>query len=363
MSGGVDSSVVAKLMAEQDYDLSAIFMCNWDTRDESGTDNGCEWKKDWSDVQRVCKHLDIPVEMVDLSREYWTRVFEPSLAAWEAGATPNPDIWCNKEVKFGALMDKLATKDTWIATGHYARKSWSSPITREPIRPKLLRPADRNKDQTYYLSRMPESSLSRTLFPLADHSKPEVREMARKWALSTAERGESMGICFVGQKRRFSDFISQYISPKSGSIINATTRKVLGSHNGIWAYTIGQNARIPGLAQKMFVSGKDASRNEILVVEGSNHPQLYKSKIMMHDWRWIWADSPPAAIMQPEGFKARVQFRHRMADVACTVRRRQRDGLIEIQFDEDQKAIAPGQVAAVYDGDWCLGSGTIVCAS
>ncbi|KAI0759510.1 tRNA 5-methylaminomethyl-2-thiouridylate-methyltransferase [Irpex lacteus] len=359
--GGVDSSVVARLMAEQDYDLSAIYMRNWDTRDESGTDNGCEWKKDWSDVQRVCKYLDIPVKMVDLSREYWTRVFEPSLAAWEAGATPNPDIWCNKEVKFGALMDKLGTQDTWVATGHYADKSWSSPAPHEGTlpRPKLLRPTDRNKDQTYYLSHMPETSLARTLFPLAPYTKPEVREKAREWGLPTAEREESMGICFVGQKRRFSDFIVS-LSPvyiaQAWSYIHATKGKVLGTHNG-------QNARIPGLAQKVFVSGKDPARNEIFVVEGSDHPLLYKSNIIVRDWRWMWPDSPPGAIMQPEGFKARVQFRHRMADVGCTVWRGKEEGMLEIEFDEDQKAVAPGQVAALYDGDWCLGSGTIMQAT
>ncbi|KAI0093783.1 tRNA-specific 2-thiouridylase [Irpex rosettiformis] len=365
MSGGVDSSVVAKLMTEQDYDLSAIYMRNWDTRDESGTDNGCEWKKDWSDVQRVCKYLDIPVQMVDLSREYWTRVFEPSLAAWEAGATPNPDIWCNKEVKFGALMDKLATKDAWIATGHYAGKSWSSPAPQDGTspRPKLLRPTDHNKDQTYYLSHIPEASLSRTLFPLAPYTKPEVREKAREWGLPTAERGESMGICFVGQKRRFSDFISQYISPKPGPIIHAINGKVLGTHNGLWTYTIGQNARIPGLVEKMFVSGKDSSKNKIYVVNGSNHPLLYKSRIFAQDWQWIWADSPPVALMLPGGLRARVQFRHRMVDVACTVRSGHEDGSIEIDFDEKQKAVAPGQVAAVYDGDWCLGCGMIMHAS
>jgi len=365
MSGGVDSSVVAKLLADQDYDLSAIYMRNWDTRDESGTDSGCEWKKDWMDVRRVCRMLDIPCQLVDLSREYWTRVFEPSLAAWEAGATPNPDVWCNKEVKFGALMDKLDTKDTWIATGHYAHKSWSSrrKTARSYPRPKLIRPSDRNKDQTYYLSSIPEASLSRALFPLAQYSKPVLKEKAREWGLPTAERSESMGICFVGQKRRFEDFISQYIQPKPGYIVDAITHKILGTHQGLWGYTIGQNARIPGLKEKMFVSEKDTSENVIFVVPGSDHPALYKSKLSVKDWRWIWNDSPPAAIDQAGGYKARVQFRHRMIDVGCTVWRGEEDDMIEIKFDEAQKAVAHGQFAAIYDGDWCLGSGLIAHAS
>ncbi|KAI0345116.1 5-methylaminomethyl-2-thiouridylate-methyltransferase [Trametopsis cervina] len=345
MSGGVDSSVVAKLMSEQDYDLSAIYMRNWDTRDESGTDDGCEWKKDWADVQRVCKALDIPVRLVDLSREYWTRVFEPSLVAWEAGATPNPDIWCNQCARLG----------------HYARKSWST--DKDSHRPKLLRPVDQKKDQSYYLSRIPELSLARTLFPLESYTKPDIRKKAREWGLATAERGESMGICFVGQKRRFADFISQYIPPKRGDVVHAITGKVLGTHQGLWAYTIGQNARIPGGTERMFVSHKDPPTNKVFVVEGSDNPILYQSKMLVKDFRWIWADSPPALIDGAEGFRARVQFRHRMQDVGCIVRKGPAEGQLAITLDVEQKAITPGQVAAVYDGEWCLGSGTIMSAN
>ncbi|PSR77576.1 hypothetical protein PHLCEN_2v7766 [Hermanssonia centrifuga] len=360
MSGGVDSSVVAKLLTQADYDLSAVYMRNWDTRDESGSDSGCEWKKDYADVQRVCKALDIPCTMIDLSKEYWNTVFQPSLHEWEAGGTPNPDIWCNKEIKFGALMKHLSTEDTWVATGHYAHKSWSSPLSFSSNilpRPKLLRPVDRHKDQTYYLSAIPESSLSRTLFPLASFTKQQVREKAHEWNLPTAAREESMGICFVGEKRRFHEFISQYIPPKPGNII--ASGKVVGVHQGLWQYTIGQNTRIRGMSQKMFVSHKDLLNNEIHVVAGGEHRALYRKGIVAKDWKWIWTDAAPAGIDAPEGFHALMQFRHRMLDVGCIVRRGKSEDTVVIEFEEPQKGVAPGQVAALWDGTWCLGCGVI----
>ncbi|OBZ65692.1 tRNA-specific 2-thiouridylase MnmA [Grifola frondosa] len=359
MSGGVDSSVVAKLLADKDYDLSAVYMRNWDTRDESGTDSGCEWKKDWADVQRVCRR---PVTgVLDAS-------FRASSGDLEKGGTPNPDIWCNREVKFGALLDHITPKDSWLATGHYADKAWfphpslashifSSNITTP--RPQLMRPADRTKDQTYYLSSISEAALARALFPIAKFKKTEVREMAQRWGLPTAQREESMGICFVGEKQRFNDFISQYIPPNPGLIIDLETGKTLTTHQGLWSYTVGQGARIRGMPQKMFVAKKDPVKNEIYVVPGSDHPALSCNSIWANEWEWIWKDSPPAGI-EDQGFRARMQFRHRMLDVPCVVRRRSVDGMIHITFQQPQTGIAQGQVAAVWEGNWCLGCGVIV---
>ncbi|RPD66555.1 5-methylaminomethyl-2-thiouridylate-methyltransferase [Lentinus tigrinus ALCF2SS1-6] len=367
MSGGVDSSVTAKLLADQDYDLSAIFMRNWDTRDESGTDQGCEWKKDWEDVQGVCRMLGIRCQMVDLSREYWTRVFEPALELWESGSTPNPDIWCNREVKFGALFDRLTEKDSWLATGHYADKKWALPplsvsnlfaYGRFPPRPQLRRPVDRSKDQTYYLSAIPESSLARALFPLAPYKKTEVREMAQKWSLPTATRDESMGICFVGEKRKFDDFISQYIPPKPGRIVDLESGKTLGRHDGLYSYTVGQNARIKGMPQKMHVARKDPKENIIYVVPGSDHPALFCNSIVVDKWKWIWDDTPPSGI-DDEGFRGRVQYRHRMMDVPGTIQRLD-EGRMRITFQKPQSSVATGQVAAMWHRDWCLGCGIIV---
>ncbi|KAG6905769.1 hypothetical protein DXG01_000836 [Tephrocybe rancida] len=260
----------------QDYDLSAVFMRNWDTRDESGSDKGCEWEKDWEDVQRVCKLLDLPCRLIDLSRDYWNRVFEPSLRQWEDGVTPNPDIWCNREIKFGALLEHLpsapgASSKTWFATGHYARKEWS-----ELGRSKLLRATDDIKDQTYFLAGISEAGLSRALFPLGSLLKSEVRELAKHHRLPTAERKESMGICFVGKKGRFGDFISHenptlasYIPPNPGPIIDLSTGLTVATHTGLWNYTIGQGAKIRGMNERAFVVRKDAKCNTVYVAPGA----------------------------------------------------------------------------------------------
>jgi tRNA-specific 2-thiouridylase len=199
-------------------------MRNWDTRDEQAADEGCQWEKDWQDVQLVCRQLDIPCRMVDLSQQYWNRVFAPSLKTWEDGHTPNPDVWCNREVKFGALTGAIrgaGITAPWLAYGHYARKGWSSKDFPGPElqgeealdgtpRPMLLRPKDAHKDQSYYLSMVREPALSQALFPLGDLTKPEVRELAAKYNLVTAQRDESMGICFIGQRRKFDEFLSKF---------------------------------------------------------------------------------------------------------------------------------------------------------
>ncbi|KAI0080508.1 5-methylaminomethyl-2-thiouridylate-methyltransferase [Panus rudis PR-1116 ss-1] len=359
MSGGVDSSVTAALLAQQDFDLTAIFMRNWDTRDESGTDQGCEWKQDWADVQKVCRKLDIPCSMVDLSKEYWNRVFEPALKVWEEGGTPNPDVWCNKEIKFGALLEHLPVRDAWLATGHYAQKAWSDSSSLGHPRPRLLRPSDKHKDQTYYLSSIGEEPLARTFFPLADHPKPAVRELAQKWDLPTASRAESMGLCFVGEKKKFHDWLTQYIPPRPGRIIDQTTGQVVGSHQGLWQYTIGQNARVRGMKEKMYVAEKNPKTNDIFIVPGSQHPALFAHQIQARNWTWIWRNSPPKGIESSEGVKLSLKHRHCMSPVQCVARCVDGGDSITITCDEPQHGVAAGQVAVLYDGDWCLGSGII----
>lgn len=222
MSGGVDSSVTAALLAHRsDYDLSAVFMRNWDSTDDSTSESHCTWEKDWADVQRVCAKLGMPARMVDLSKEYWTRVFEPAVRMWERGQTPNPDVWCNREVKFGALMDRLALGEEgtegWLATGHYARKDYHAAADGS-LSSRLMRHPS-IKDQTYYLASIPLPALARTIFPLGNPphlpgitsgaalSKDDVRSLAQKWDLHTAGREESMGLCFVGERKRFGDFV------------------------------------------------------------------------------------------------------------------------------------------------------------
>ncbi|KAI0288208.1 tRNA methyltransferase [Russula brevipes] len=333
MSGGVDSSVTAKLLSEKDYDLSAIFMRNWDTRDESGTDVGCEWEKDWEDVQRVCKKLDIPCQMVDLSKEYWLRVFEPAIRTWENGNTPNPDVWCNAEIKFGALIDHLPKGTEFLATGHYARKAHDP----ENHRPQLMRAST---------------------LPLADIPKTQVREIARAAGLHNASRDESMGLCFVGQRRRFNDFLGDYVAPRPGPILEVGTNVQLGRHNGLWTYTIGQGAKLRGLGQRMFVAGKDREKNAIYIAL-PDHPALWTSTVTSDDFLWIWRDSPPSSAFSPQGFRASVQVRYRTPRVPVTVRQRWSTNAVQISFEEPHKAVAQGQIAVLYDGDRCLGCGII----
>ncbi|KAG6376402.1 tRNA-specific 2-thiouridylase [Boletus reticuloceps] len=322
MSGGVDSSVTAKLLADpsNEYDLSAVFMRNWDARDESGSDDGCEWKKDWEDVQRVCRMLDIPVKMDTMLARPGTQVI--------------------------VSLDRV---------------------------PMLRKPLDSTKDQTYYLSSISENSLSRALFPLSQLTKAQVRNLAIEWKLPTATRDESMGLCFVGERKRFSEFISQYIVPKPGPIVDMTTGKKAGVHQGLWNYTIGQGAKMSGMPQRMFVAKKDPRANVIFVVPGADHPALYVEGIRVRNFHWIWADDEPPEV-RPSGLKAHIKYRHCMTDVPCTVHRwvlctslfkfgsltacRDTYGL-HIIFHTPQKGIAPGQIATIYAEDWCLGCGVI----
>ncbi|KAG8959604.1 hypothetical protein FRC03_007727 [Tulasnella sp. 419] len=356
MSGGVDSSVTAALLAEKDYDLSAVFMRNWDTRDESGTDVGCQWEKDWEDVQRVCKMLDIPCKMIDLSRQYWNRVFEPSLVDWQSGwITPNPDVSCNREVKFGALMKQVVTMPSqWLATGHYARLSWTSPHA-EVARPRLLRAMDRGKDQAYYLSSLPEESLRSALFPLGSFLKSQVRQIAKDKGLPTASRAESMGICFVGERRRFHDFLSQYIEPTPGHIVDVNGHKI-GEHQGLWSYTIGQSIRVPGLPCKHYVSGKDPTTNTIMAVPSPDHPQLQCHSVTLKEPLFIWPEDADRFFGGSDA--ATVQVRTGMEPISCTGYTGA-DGSIGARFSGPIRGVPPGQIAVFYEGDICLGSAKI----
>jgi len=279
---------------------------------------------------------------------------------WEQGETPNPDVMCNREIKFGALFDTfLARKDIqWLATGHYASIDWEH--TDSGQRPKLVRPIDDSKDQTYYLSTVRESSLSRTIFPLEYARKSHVRELAKKYNLPTASREESMGICFVGEKRRFNDFLSQYLPQKPGSIYDIENNRYLGTHQGLWRYTIGQKARIPGMAEQMVVAKKDVETNVLHVTRKSLVTGHMAGSIRVREFKWIWEDNPPP-LCTP--FPAFVQIRYRTKAVSCQVWRPEGalNTELTVKFDDPQEGVSPGQVAAVYDirNEWCMGSGII----
>ncbi|KAJ7077149.1 tRNA-specific 2-thiouridylase [Mycena belliarum] len=362
MSGGIDSSVSAMKLAAQDLDLSAVFMRNWDTRDEYADDKGCEWERDWEDVQLVCRAFGIPCKMIDLSKEYWNRVFEPALRDWEHGVTPNPDVWCNREIKFGALLERLPLGDggkpPWIATGHYARKDWAAG------RPRLLRGADSVKDQSYYLSSITEAGLARALFPIGGLTKPAVRELAQGGGVppSVLERPESMGLCFVGEKKRtdFKSFIAGYIPPAPGPVKLLASGATVMEHGGLWSFTVGEKLRLRGMPEKMYVVRKDIPSNTIFVAPGSD-PGLYSTRIRASEFAWVWSDAPPAGLGLETGVDLFVQVRHRMRAVQCTVRSADAGGL-DITFAEPLKGVAAGQVVALWDGEWCLGCGVISAA-
>ncbi len=397
MSGGVDSSVTALLLAQSplQFDLSAVFMRNWNELDESGImepgsggASGCTWQRDWEDVQSVCRHLgNIPVSMVDLSKEYWTQVFEPALDEWREGTTPNPDVSCNREIKFGALMDRVLlplsrstsspsssrlsltsgdrVKKTWLATGHYARVGWSA-----EGRPKLLRAKDRTKDQTYYLSSVAETRLAHAHFPLAGLLKSEVRQLAVKYDLPTASRKESMGICFIGtrgsdrdkaisNKEGFSSFLNGYIASPPGDLVDENGRAV-GEHKGLHTLTVGQGARIKGALAKYYVAKKDVVGNKIVVVQGKNHPMLMCGRLQVEDVDWIWKE-PPTELQEGGSGELRLlaQVRHRQEETECVVRRGKGGKGYVVEFPEPVLAVAPGQVLGLWKGDWCLGSAVI----
>ncbi|SPC65334.1 related to trna methyltransferase [Ustilago sp. UG-2017b] len=381
LSGGVDSSVTALLLAQSSlYSLSAVFMRNWNELDESGSlqpgsggSSGCSWQKDWEDVQSVCRHLgNIPVQMIDLSREYWTQVFEPALDDWKEGVTPNPDVGCNREIKFGALMDRVLSPPlgvqgggkSWLATGHYASINWSN-----EGRPMLYRARDRTKDQTYYLSKVGEERLKHAHFPLANLLKSQVRELAKKYDLPTAGRKESMGICFIGtrgsdgksisNKEGFSSFLNGYITSSPGEIVDGDTGEIVGKHSGLHTLTVGQGARIRGALSKYYVARKDIKENKIVVVQGKGHPMLMCTRLYVSGVGWIWNEPPPELKEGGEGqVKLLAQVRHRQMETECVVKSKQGEGY-EVEFEEPVLAVAPGQVLGLWRGTWCLGSAQI----
>ncbi|RIA78799.1 tRNA-specific 2-thiouridylase [Glomus cerebriforme] len=292
MSGGVDSSVSAYLVKKQGYIVEGVYMRNWDTTDESGV---CTSDQDWKDVQTVCKQLDIPCKQFDFIKEYWLHVFTRMIEDYENGITPNPDVMCNREIKFGWFLDKCLgsinnrdNENTWIATGHYVQLERT-----DSGRVKLIRGTDITKDQSYFLSTVAEENLQRVIFPVGGLYKKQVKSIAREANLETANKRESMGICFVGKKRKFSEFLEQYVVSKPGDI-KTLDGTVIGQHRGLFSYTIGQRARIHYGPDRhvWFVLRKDIKNNSLIVVPGSTNPLLFSSKLVAKDWIWSWSEPP-----------------------------------------------------------------------
>jgi tRNA-specific 2-thiouridylase len=348
LSGGVDSAVTAWLLKEQGHEVVGVFMKNWEADD---LEENCPIAQDYQDVLAVGEALGIEVELVNFSREYQDRVFAYFLAEYRAGRTPNPDVLCNSEIKFKAFLEHaLDLKADFIATGHYAR------LAGEAGRRQLLKAVDANKDQSYFLYRLSQQQVARALFPLGELTKPAVRDLARQAKLAVAEKKDSTGICFIGE-RPFREFLQRYLPTQPGDMVTPEGR-VIGRHGGLMFYTLGQRKGL-GIGGRRdaepdtpwFVAGKDLEGNRLVVVQGHDHPLLLSDTLTAADLHWI--GPPPVA-----GGRYGAKTRYRQADAACVVEAMDDDRLA-LRFDAPQWAVTPGQSVVVYDGDVCLGGGVI----
>jgi tRNA-specific 2-thiouridylase len=346
MSGGVDSSVTALLLKEQGHEVIGIFMKNWDDTDEFGV---CTAEQDAEDVRRVCDHIGIPSYTINFEEQYYKRVFETFLREMELGRTPNPDVMCNREIKFGEFLHKaLELNADFVATGHYAR------IRRAGDQLQLLRGVDGNKDQSYFLHALNQYQLSKALFPIGEYTKPEIRAIAERAGLATAKKKDSTGICFIGEKN-FKNFLQDYMPARPGEI-RSWEGAYKGRHDGLMYYTLGQRQGLGigggGNGEPWFVAAKDMDRNVLVVVQGEHDPRLYSKQLAATGVHWISGRAPTA----DESCTAK--FRYRQPDQQVTIKMTGPDSC-NVDFQLPQKAITPGQYVVFYDGDVCLGGGTI----
>ncbi len=344
MSGGVDSSVTALLLKEQGYDVIGIFMKNWDDTDEFGV---CTATEDYEDVIRVCNQIGIPYYAVNFEQEYWDKVFTYFLDEYKKGRTPNPDVMCNKEIKFKAFLEHAVKLGAdYVATGHYAQ------IRRSEDGVEMLRGVDNNKDQTYFLNQLTQEQLSRVMFPLGHLQKPEVREIALKHDLATAKKKDSTGICFIGE-RNFKEFLSGYLPAQNGEM-QTLDGKPTGTHSGLMYYTIGQRhgLGIGGDGDPWFVVGKNLKDNVLYVEQGFDHDALYSDYLIASDVSFV----NPVDLTTP--LECTAKFRYRQRDTKVTVEKID-DNTIKVTYAEPVRAITPGQAVVFYDGEVCLGGATI----
>jgi len=358
MSGGVDSSVAAWLLKQQGYEVIGLFMKNWEDDDD---DEYCSTRQDWLDAASVADVIGVDIDAVNFASEYKDRVFAEFLREYQAGRTPNPDVLCNAEIKFKAFLDHAMTLGAdLIATGHYARVRESADAGRF----ELLKAVDASKDQSYFLHRLNQAQLATTLFPLGDMHKTEVRKIAAELKLPNAQKKDSTGICFIGE-RPFREFLNRYLSFQPGPM-KTPEGQLMGQHVGLSFYTLGQRKGIgiggtksltnsEGNHGAWYVARKDVASNTLYVVQGHDHPWLLSARLSADQASWV-AGSPP-----PDGaFSAKT--RYRQADMAC-IHQSLPDGGFALQFEQAQWAVTPGQSAVLYDGDICLGGGIIASAS
>ena len=352
LSGGVDSSVSALLLKQQGYDVQGLFMKNWE---EDDTEDYCSASIDVADAKAVCDRLDIPLHTVNFAAEYWDNVFELFLKEYQAGRTPNPDILCNKEIKFKAFWQHaLNLGADKMATGHYAQCHQSG--TDSAFH--LLKGIDENKDQSYFLYTLNQQQLSHTLFPIGHLQKSIVRQLANEAGFENHAKKDSTGICFIGE-RKFKDFLSRYLPAQPGAI-ETLEGNIIGEHQGVMYYTLGQRqglqigGRKDAEEKAWYVLKKDIARNVLIVGQGHDHPLLYSQELICRQLHWIKGSPPPSSLA------CAAKTRYRQTQQACTLQSmNESDGAYQVMFDQAQWAVTPGQSVVFYNENECLGGGII----
>ncbi|XP_054720931.1 mitochondrial tRNA-specific 2-thiouridylase 1-like [Uloborus diversus] len=353
ISGGVDSSVAALLLKEQGYKVLGVFMRNWDIADETGH---CQADQDKEDASFVCNKLGIPLIEVNFVKEYWNNVFSCFLQDYKKGMTPNPDILCNKKIKFDAFL-KFAVnklKVDAIATGHYAR---IHPPNEAGKNFKLLKGVDEQKDQTFFLSHIPQFALRKCIFPVGSMTKSMVKNIAFNAGLEKiALKKESVGICFIG-RRNFQSFIQDYIEPKKGNFVNIEDGRVIGQHDGVHCWTVGQRCAIGGQPSAFYVAERNVCTQQILVAPGRMHLALFHQTLITEPPYWI--SEPPVDLNSGGHFKCDFRFQHREPIIKCFMFKN-KNGQLQIFLEKPLRALTPGQYAVFYVGEECLGSAKII---
>ncbi len=355
LSGGVDSAVAAYLLKKQGYEVIGVFMRNWDSNlnndilgNPTNNDDVCPQEKDYQDAVAVANHLGIEIRRVDFIKEYWDQVFTYFIDEYAKGRTPNPDILCNKHIKFKAFLDyAMSIGADYIATGHYARVDHESHDYSV-----MLRGVDNNKDQTYFLCQLNQKQIANALFPVGELTKQEVRQIAKDLNLPVANKKDSTGICFIGE-RDFREFLKNYIPSKPGKMVDIVSGKVIADHQGIMYYTIGQRKGlgIGGAGQPWFVVGKNYDQNILYIAQGDENDWLLSEGALISDVNWILPH-------HEEIMDCQAKFRYRQKDNEVSLRFLD-ENHIYVTFKTPIKAVTPGQAAVFYDGDVCLGGGTI----
>ncbi len=352
MSGGVDSSVAAYLLQRQGYALQALFMKNWDEDDDA---EFCSATQDLADAQAVCEHLGVTLHARNFAAEYWEQVFAFCLEEFRAGRTPNPDVLCNREIKFKVFLEHAqALGADCMATGHYAR------VAQRDGRTRLLKALDIDKDQSYFLYALHQEQLARALFPLGELTKPAVRALAAQQGLVTHDKKDSTGICFIGE-RKFKEFLSRYLPAQPGDIVTPAG-KIIGRHDGLMYHTLGQRkglnigGRRDASEQPWYVAAKNLQQNTLTVVQGDQHPLLFSQSLVAQQLNWIAGTAPALPL------HCAAKTRYRQADQRCSVEYVNND-TCRVRFEVPQRAVTPGQSVVFYQGDECLGGGIIIRGS